>query len=540
MNYAHLSQKIPVAIILDQNHCVFWQLKALEDTMSFLDVKWILQCQNTKFKRNYFNNAVYYALNFFTLKNLYSRLIEFPVLENAEILPFYSEYCQKNWQIIPRAIYDKIESNSVLIIKFGMGLLQIPDNFKIPVFSFHHGDPEVFRGRPAGFYEILQNASSVGIIVQQLSNQLDAGIVYARAYSKIIPYSYRKTSEQFFLNSIPLLKKAILNWQENKPIILSKLGQNYRLPNNFLVIRFLFKLWKKTFQRWLYGVFYEKKWSVGLFKSETIGLDFLSEPLNLSKAKISEINLPYSFYADPFFKKESDFIYVEALNRYTGLGEIIALNSDLKTINQVILKGAHYSYPQSIIYEEKNYLLPEMSTCASQVFINGNDLTDKIALKGLEHLRLIDATHCYHEGVHYIFSGIRSESSDALFLFFSDQLEGPYRPHPFNPIVVDPACARMAGELVISHGKLYRMGQDNTKGYGEALYLCSVDILNPAQYAEHKVQRITCSEAYLGPHTLNIKNNEILFDFYENKFSWLAGVRRFWAKCLSFYYRVKM
>ncbi|MEN1280068.1 hypothetical protein AAIH11_35115, partial [Pseudomonas aeruginosa] len=69
-------------------------------------------------------------------------------------------------------------------------------------------DPEYYRGRPAGFYEIYENADSVGIIVQKLSNKLDAGEVLVRGYSKVHHHSYKKTSRNFYLNSVVLLRKA--------------------------------------------------------------------------------------------------------------------------------------------------------------------------------------------------------------------------------------------------------------------------------------------------------------------------------------------
>jgi hypothetical protein len=69
------------------------------------------------------------------------------------------------------------------IIKFGMGLLRIPssEQLSVPILSYHHGDPAEFRGRPAGFYEMLAGRSVMGQVVQRLSNDLDAGDIVASA-----------------------------------------------------------------------------------------------------------------------------------------------------------------------------------------------------------------------------------------------------------------------------------------------------------------------------------------------------------------------
>ena len=69
------------------------------------------------------------------------------------------------------------------IVKFGLGLLRVPDRtvLPIPILSFHHGDPGAYRGRPAGFWELIEGASFVGQVVQILRNRLDAGRVVAFA-----------------------------------------------------------------------------------------------------------------------------------------------------------------------------------------------------------------------------------------------------------------------------------------------------------------------------------------------------------------------
>jgi hypothetical protein len=105
----------------------------------------------------------------------------------------------------------------------------------IPVFSFHHGDPSQFRGRPAGFYELLENADRSGIIVQRLSNELDGGEVYAFAESKLAHHSYKETALTFYGLSKYRLRKALINYQGNRPIPKRKGGKNYRLPSNLTV-----------------------------------------------------------------------------------------------------------------------------------------------------------------------------------------------------------------------------------------------------------------------------------------------------------------
>ena len=46
-----------------------------------------------------------------------------------------------------------------------MNLLKIRDNLsQLSILSFHHGNPAKYRGRLAGFYEILDLSTNLGTI----------------------------------------------------------------------------------------------------------------------------------------------------------------------------------------------------------------------------------------------------------------------------------------------------------------------------------------------------------------------------------------
>src|SRR3546814_2717271 len=84
----------------------------------------------------------------------------------------------------------------------------------------------------------------------------------------------------------------------------------------------------------------------------------------------------------------------------------------------------------------------------------------------------VDPTLHYRDGHWYVFVNI-SESggstSAELFLFVSEQLTGPFRPHPGNPIARDVRHARPAGRLFEHQGRLIRPSQDSADSYGSAI-----------------------------------------------------------------------
>ncbi len=171
------------------------------------------------------------------------------------------------WQRLPSELLRQIAADApVVIVKFGMGLLRVPDalNLATPILSYHHGDPEHFRGRPAGFYELLQGRQTMGQVVQVLSNKLDAGKVVGYSETKVHGHSYRQTLIEAYRHSPALLAQAVQNVIEGRVLPVGGRGTNYRLPPNALVLRFCLRLLIRAAKRLVYGAFFEKKWQVGL------------------------------------------------------------------------------------------------------------------------------------------------------------------------------------------------------------------------------------------------------------------------------------
>ena len=94
---------------------------------------------------------------------------------------------------------------------------------------------------------------------------------------------------------------------------------------------------------------------------------------------------------------------------------------------------------------------------------------------------------------------------DELHVFSAAAPDGPWRPHPRNPVKSDARCARPAGRLFWWNGSLYRPSQDCSGQYGSAIVINKVTRLTPTEFAERPVSRIEAKWApgLLGTHTLN-------------------------------------
>ncbi len=106
---------------------------------------------------------------------------------------------------------EKIKSlNLNLLVRGGSGILKgkILNICKNGIISFHHGDNDVIRGVPAGFWEVFNKEKKTGFIIQRLKEELDAGDVIYKGY---IPTSFCYTLNLAMLyeKSNPFLHKII-------------------------------------------------------------------------------------------------------------------------------------------------------------------------------------------------------------------------------------------------------------------------------------------------------------------------------------------
>lgn len=519
--------KIPVAIILDGMSIQPWQQSSLDMASDLIDIKLILNCTNTKTKKNYIKNFFYYLLNIFSMKFNSNNAIPF-IKKDIKVLDFSSEYTG-TWQSIPLEVISTLKKEKIeLVIKYGMNLLTISNELKgIDIMSFHHGDPKNFRGRPAGFYEIFSGAKKVGMIVQLLSNKLDGGKIASKGFSTIYKYSYKKTLMALYKNSAYLLKEAIINYKNDSLYPQLSFGKNFKLPSNTIVLKFLFRMFFHKLNRLYRAAFFEKRWNIALYDYNLNLMD--QSDLSFKGSKIPNIPKKFEFYADPFFSSDSSLLRVEALNKWTRKGEIVELNIDDLSLKREILSGHHFSYPFTTSYQNDEFIIPETAESHSASYYNLNSLDKKkpVKIKGMEEVYITDPTLFKHDEYYYIFCNHLDAPNERLHLYLSNNFFGPFKEHPVSPVVMDPESARMAGKIVKNGFDLYRLGQDNCLNYGKEISVHKIIDLNPNEYKEKKINTIQYkNKNFYGPHTINFQENQTVTDFYSEKFSIIAGLKR--------------
>jgi hypothetical protein len=205
-------------------------------------------------------------------------------------------------------------------------------------------------------------------------------------------------------------------------------------------------------------------------------------------------------WADPHLiaRDGRHYIFLEELPYQRGKGHIsvMEMNPDGRwtTPQPVLTEPFHLSYPHLVEADGRLFMVPESYEArAIRVYeCVSFPLRWKFVGNILEDVTAVDATFLQHQGLWYMFAGIKevdgASASDELFLYYSDSFPGSrWLPHPMNPIVSDARNARPGGAIFRHNGNLYRPAQYCGRRYGYGLNLNRIDLLTPDDYRETMV-----------------------------------------------------
>ena len=105
------------------------------------------------------------------------KLADCPIIPVAPIAKGFTHRFSPNDLEIVR------EQKLDVIVRFGFNILrgEILNVPRYGIWSYHHGDNAYYRGGPPYFWEIYERHSLSGVILQVLSEELDAGLVLCKA-----------------------------------------------------------------------------------------------------------------------------------------------------------------------------------------------------------------------------------------------------------------------------------------------------------------------------------------------------------------------
>jgi hypothetical protein len=236
---------------------------------------------------------------------------------------------------------------------------------------------------------------------------------------------------------------------------------------------------------------------------------------------------PASDYADPFLHRRGDrlHLFIEEVEHARGRGVIscceVAPDGRPGRPRVVLEEPFHLSYPHVFEYEGRVYMIPETAEAGEIRLYAASRYPDRWRLERvlLGGMPAFDPTLVRHDGRLWLFAVVPvpgGPNTDELSLFHAERLEGPWRPHPANPVVSDARCARPAGRVLRIGNALVRPAQDCSRDYGYAVTFQRIDVLTPTDYRESTIGRLEpgWAKGNLRTHTYNREAGFEVVDTY--------------------------
>jgi hypothetical protein len=544
-----MHQKLRIGLLLDSFDIPTWEYVMLEKIIKsdFSTIELIVLNENkkekvallTKIVNNNLKTLFYIAYCQFENKLCKCSPNAFEKIESKGLLADIPTL-----EVSPRqtALFDLIEHEDIVKIKsfnidvfirLGFRILrgEILHASRFGIWSYHHGDNQVIRGGPSGFWEVFEKHLVTGTTLQILTEDLDNGTVIYRSYSSTDPHYVNRNRNNYYWKSLSFLPRKLdeLYRFEEKQFFdkiakyngtqLTSLGRIYMTPTNVEMIRLLSEHSLKMFKDFLFSKFYFKQWFLLFNLKDDSGDKF---------SLFNKIIPPKDrFWADPFiiFKNNLYYIFIEEYIYKNNKAHISLLIMDekgnYKTPIKIIDRPYHLSYPFIFEWKDEYYMIPESMGNKSIEVYKCKEFPYKweFFIKLMENVSAVDATLFYYQEKWWLFTNIGENNgasmSDELFLFSSDNpLSVSWKSHPQNPIVSDVRSARPAGKLFLQNGYIYRPSQDCSKTYGYAVKINRVNKLNDLEYEEMEVDSIypNWDKNITAIHTFNKENKLTIID----------------------------
>ena len=260
---------------------------------------------------------------------------------------------------------------------------------------------------------------------------------------------------------------------------------------------------------------------------------------------------PVVIAADPFLAVKDDRLYLFYEEyHYRGKGVIkMTSTNDLLTWTKPIVvlnEPFHLSYPWVFQHDGQWYMIPETQAAHEvRLYKAVNNQFDRFELDkivlthGMDDvvpvIDFCDSSIVERDGVFYLFTTLNHGMGNELHLYYSDQFDGEYVPHPQSPLVVDDKCGRNGGSLIEHEGVLYRFAQDCEGEYGKDIHVFSVKELSRTRYQESLIRNnLLTSSGFSAGHQFNFvyfKGNYIVAIDQKRSFPLLAcKLKRFFKK----------
>ena len=387
-----------------------------------------------------------------------------------------------------------------VLLRFGFNILD-GEILTLPthgIWSYHHGDEEHYRGRPAGFWEIVHGDPVTGVTLQRINEKLDAGFVLRKGWFRTVDHSWSANLDQVMLGSTDWMAQVcreLLIGRTRVPHGLASTSDApmREAPSNMDLLGFLFTCHTNRIAHNQRNAAQHEEWNVGVLYQPIASLLDAKPSLNVrwlpAPSPGQQRRTPFGYLADG----QLNVLYGK-YDAAAGKGDISRLrpkrDNVLKRSRTMLSTGDMLSHPYLLEHEGHLLVIPENQAGRVDVYrVNtANEALDYVRCLLDEELRA--PTVFQHEGRWWLFGTKAPWEDVALYAYHAPALEGPWTAHALNPVKTDVRSSRPAGTPFMHQGHLYRPARDNSLTTGWRVALMRVLELSPTAFREELVKTI--------------------------------------------------
>jgi len=396
---------------------------------------------------------------------------------------------------------EKYKLDVILRNEFNIIRGSILNSAKYGIWSFHHADNAINRGGPAGLWEIILKEPSVGATLQQLTSELDGGLVIDKAFFNC-HWSFVRNNKLVKEASVSLLLKNLKKLEEGEYTVEKSMvyyNPLYKVPNFYYIMKYIISFYStfigKIIERLnsrIFGIRYNC-WSLFIGRG-----DFLTATL----FRLKPVKMPKDeFWADPFLfnYKEKDYVFFENYSYKTKKAKIscgIINGFELKEVKDVLKLDYHMSYPYIFRDGSEIFLMPETNDNNRLEIYKCLEFPNKWELfsTAFDGEKVSDAFFFDDEkSQKWLFINKElntySTGDNELYIYKVDSIKlNKIEGHKQNPVIIDARTARNAGSIFKYKNQDYRPSQANVDGiYGRGLNVNKIKKLTIEEYIEETV-----------------------------------------------------
>ena len=412
-----------------------------------------------------------------------------------------------------------------VLLRLGNGILRggILTASRHGILSFHHGDNRVNRGGPWGYWEVVNQESTTGFILQRLTDELDGGDVLARRNYRTLQ-TVAANRENIVLRSYPVLREVLLQLATTDRLPDAEPpfpydGPLLRSPNERKSVRLLVPVFRGAASRRIRET-PTLTWHVGVAPKPWTSVSLRSHYLVPTR--------PRTWVADPFLVEfnGSLALFVEEYLSDRGRGRIsVSLLDEMGRPGlpePVLEEDFHLSFPCTFTFGDHLYMTPESYEKREVRLYRCLHFPDQWEFMGtiVDKVAAVDPMVVHKDGKWFMLVNIdplsMGDPNSELHVFCADNpIDGSWVPLETNPQVADPRQARNGG-LLRDGEKLFRVGQvQSFKTYGASCSIYEVEQLDSERYSE--VLRFPMAAKWApglsGPHHFSSTGSLTAFDY---------------------------